>query len=127
MTIARQIAAFCHSSATAALPEDAEERARLCVADHLHAAMHGMRSETGRRMMRYAGLPAVPDGERPARLLCSVAAVHEIDDVHQDTSMHPGAVIVAAALAAATESRISGRVLLRAVASGYEVGIRLSI
>ena len=56
MTIARQFAAFCRRTATAPLPPDVEARARLCVADHLHAAMHGARSDTAVLLSRYLGM-----------------------------------------------------------------------
>ena len=47
MTVARAWATYCRRTASAALPANVEARARLCVADHLHAAMHGARSDTG--------------------------------------------------------------------------------
>jgi 2-methylcitrate dehydratase PrpD len=130
MTIAAGLAEFCSNVASRPLPAAVEDRARLCLADHLHAAIHGMRSETGERLVRYLapdGAPAQLDAEVLALLLGAASTVHEIDDVHQDTSMHPGSVIVSAALACLMEKPISGRLLLAAIAAGYEVGIRLSI
>jgi 2-methylcitrate dehydratase PrpD len=47
--------------------------------------------------------------------------------VHQDTSMHTGSVVVAAALACLAETAVSGRRLLAAIAAGYDVAIRVSI
>jgi len=69
-----------------ALPLD-EARARLCVADHLHAAMHGARSDTGKLLRRYLGLDADPhsgvaQAESAALYAGAISAVHEIDDVH---------------------------------------------
>jgi 2-methylcitrate dehydratase PrpD len=85
-----------------------EARARLCVADHLHAAMHGARSDTGKLLRRYLGWDAnhIPAPLRRSRRFVrgAISAVHEIDDVHQDTSLHPGSVVVAAAMAAAAEA-----------------------
>jgi len=132
MTIAREWAAFCRTTASAALPASVEARARLCVADHLHAAMHGARSDTGKLLRRYLGWEANPHSgavaaESAALYAGAISAVHEIDDVHQDTSLHPGSVVVAAALAAAAEADAPGSRLLAAVAAGYEVAVRLSI
>ncbi|MCC7046059.1 MAG: MmgE/PrpD family protein [Alphaproteobacteria bacterium] len=132
MTIANEWAAFGCRTAGMPLPADAEARAALCVADHLHAALHGARSGTGELLGRYLGPrraqpPTAQGAEGEALLLGVLSAVHEIDDVHQDTSMHPGSVVVAAALAAAAESAASGKRVLAAVAVGYEIGIRLSI
>lgn len=127
MTIAAEIAAFCAKFGSGPLPPEVEARARLCVADHLHAAMHGARSETGNRVRAYLGASAGARAEELALLLGAASTVYEIDDVHKDTSMHPGSVIAATALACLAEVPASGARLLAAVAIGYEVGIRLSI
>ena len=60
MTIAGDIARFCVEVAERPLPPEVENRARLCLADHLHAAMHGARSETGDRLLRYFAVYAAP-------------------------------------------------------------------
>jgi len=132
MTIAREWAAYGRRTASSALPADVEARARLCVADHLHAAMHGARSDTGKLLRRYLGWEANPHSgavaaESAALYAGAISAVHEIDDVHQDTSLHPGSVVVAAAMAAAAEVDAPGARLLAGVAAGYEVAVRLSI
>jgi 2-methylcitrate dehydratase PrpD len=132
VTIARRLAAFCCRIGTARLPPVVEARARLCMADHLHAAMHGAQSDTGDLLKRYiewSGSP--PPGAIGAELTAlyqgAMSAVHEIDDVHQDTSLHPGSTVIAAAMSAAAEASASGRHLLVAIVAGYEVAIRLSI
>jgi len=126
MTITSGMAAFCCRAATEPLPAAVEERARLCLADHLHAAMRGARTKTGLRVLRYLGQQA-PAAESVALLLGAASTVFEIDDVHQDTSMHPGSVVVAAALAGLAEVPVPGHQLLAAIAVGYEVAIRISI
>lgn len=126
MTITAGIAAFCRCSSTQPLPAAVEERARLCLADHLHAAMRGARTETGWRVKDYLASQALA-AEAVALLLGAASTVLEIDDVHQDTSMHPGSIVVAAALASLVEAPVSGRRLLAAIAVGYEVAIRVSI
>ena len=132
MTIARQWAAFARQTATNPLPPSVAAHAALCVADHLHAAMHGARSDTGELMRRYLGFAANAGGsalapEPMALYAGAISAVHEIDDVQQGTSLHPGSVIVAAALATALSSHVSGARLLAAIAVGYEVMVRLSV
>lgn len=123
--IAARWAAFSCAAAASTLPGDVEERARLCLADHLHAAMHGARSDTGQLLRAYVG-----DDRRAeafALYAGAISAVHEIDDVHQDTSLHPGSVVVPAVLAAAAECDASGARALAAIAAGYEIAIRLSV
>src|SRR5580765_6474129 len=55
MTVAREWAAYCRATSSVPLADDIRARARLCVADHLHAAMHGARSETATMLRRYFG------------------------------------------------------------------------
>jgi 2-methylcitrate dehydratase PrpD len=130
MTITAGLAAFCFRAGTEPLPAAVQQRARLCVADHLHAAMRGARTETATRLMRYlnpdGGAPA-PTAEAAALFLGAASTVYEIDDVHHDTSMHTGSVVVSAALGCLAERPSSGRRLLAAIAAGYEVAIRVSI
>jgi len=132
MTVARAWAAYCRDVASAPLPASVEVRARLCVADHLHAAMHGARSDTATMLRRYfdrgeATRAGPADAESEAFYAGAVSAVHEIDDVHQDTSLHPGSVVVAAAIATAGEADVPGSRLLAAIVAGYEVAVRLSV
>jgi 2-methylcitrate dehydratase PrpD len=130
MTLADDIAAFCVRAAAGPLPAAVEARARLCLADHLHAALWGARSESAERMRRYldrgAASPA-PTAEAAALVLGTASTVHEIDDVHQDTSMHTGSVVVAAALGCLADAPVAGRRLLAAITAGYETAIRISI
>lgn len=146
-SIARILARFCVQAAATddQVPESVLDRAKLCVADFLHAAICGAGTLTGDLAWAYVSKGAGQGGgsgggsctavargtvgpEEAALYNGSVAAVHEIDDVHFDTSMHPGAAIVPAALAAAEwAGNTSGRRFLTAVAVGYEVAIRLSI
>ena len=55
-----------------------------------------------------------------------MSGVDEIDDVHQDASLHPGIVVVPAALAMAEEHGASGRQLLTALVAGYDVVVRVA-
>ena len=88
MTVAREWAAYCRTTASVALAPNVEARARLCVADHLHAAMHGVRSDTAAMLRRYFGWEgsssAATSAESSAFYSGAISAVHEIDDVHQD-------------------------------------------
>jgi 2-methylcitrate dehydratase PrpD len=132
MTVARAWATYCRRTASAALASDVEARARLCVADHLHAAMHGAHSDTAALLRRYFGWESsagatATDAESAALYSGAISAVHEIDDVHQDTSLHPGSVVVAAAIATAGELDVQGSRLLAAIVAGYEIAVRLSV
>lgn len=59
--------------------------------------------------------------------LVNGAAAHalEQDDLHNGSVFHPGAVVFAAALAAAEDLNASGQAFMVAVVAGYEAGIRI--
>ena len=132
MTVASEWAAYCRRTATNALPAPVDTRARLCLADHLHAAICGARSDTARLLRSYlashaGSADAVSAAEAAAFYAGALSAVHEIDDVHEDTSLHPGSAVVAAALATAGEHDVPGSRLLAAIVAGYEIAVRLSV
>jgi 2-methylcitrate dehydratase PrpD len=52
---------------------------------------------------------------------------YELDDTHDKSMSHPGAVVITAALAAGTEAGATGRELLGAIVSGYEVMARVGM
>jgi aconitate decarboxylase len=62
--------------------------------------------------------------------LANGAAIHafELDDLHPRSIVHPGSVVIPAALAAAEHrGGVSGRELLTAVVAGYEVAARVGM
>lgn len=61
--------------------------------------------------------------------LCNGTAMHgfELDDLLSAALIHPGAVVVPAALAAAEAVDASGEQLLRAIVAGYEATERISL
>lgn len=50
---------------------------------------------------------------------------YELDDTHEASNSHPGAVVIAAALAAAAATGAHGRDTLAAIAAGYEAMARI--
>ena len=108
-------------------------RAAWHVLDWLGCAASGARSAQGLAFARWLALQA--QGNRPtlagrAADAAAAAAYHgalgstlEMDDVHRSAVLHPGPVVIPAALAAAQAST-SGAALLGAVVAGYEVTIR---
>jgi 2-methylcitrate dehydratase PrpD len=120
------------------LPRGVVEHARTCLLDWIGAALCGAASPTATIMLcAVRGLggrgPATLVGRSPgastfaaALFNGAVAAVDEIDDVHQDASLHPGLVVVPAALAMAEAHGASGRQLLTALVAGYEVVARVA-
>ena len=50
---------------------------------------------------------------------------YELDDTHEASSSHPGAVVITAAFAVAAETNADGRQILAAIAAGYEAMARI--
>lgn len=77
--------------------------------------------------------PECPVLGRPERFTAQAAAlvtgmamhVEDFDDTHLRTVIHPGAPVVAAALAVAEQTGASGRDLLTAITAGVEVACRV--
>jgi 2-methylcitrate dehydratase PrpD len=110
-------------------------RAALHLLDWLGCAVAGAASEVGGVFRRHAARQ--PGG--PARVLLGAAHgardaafangafgnVLEMDDVHRAAILHPGPVVVPAALALATEQQATGTAMLDAILRGYEAEIRI--
>jgi 2-methylcitrate dehydratase PrpD len=110
-------------------------RAALHVADWIGCAAAGAASATGARFLAHQadlapGIARVLLGgalaARDAALLNGAFGnVLEMDDVHREAVLHPGPVVIPAALALAVERDSAGAALLDAVIRGYEAEIRL--
>jgi 2-methylcitrate dehydratase PrpD len=130
------LARFAADLDFAGLPEGVRERAKLCVLDWLGAALAGVPERVSRAAVRttleaggaeqaalIGGAARVPAGAAAwANGVTGHAA--ELDDIHAEAIIHPGAAVVPAALAAAELRAASGADLLAAVVAGYETAVR---
>jgi len=115
------------------------DQARRCVLDSLGCGLFGALQPWGKLMAE-----AVLEESRPgpctlyarseklapfAAALANGTATHgfELDDLISESLVHPGAVVVPAALAAAERVQASGARLLAGVAAGYEAMSRVSL
>ncbi len=98
----------------------------------------GTRQDSGRaaqaavRSVEHDGASTVIPGGRASAERAALAngiAAHscELDDFHRGSMVHPGTVIIPAALAVAEEVGSTGRQFLEAVVIGYEVAIRVGL
>jgi len=115
------------------------ERATELLRDYLGVALGGAGEESSVVLRR--GLGALGGGGKatvlgaaerlsaPHAALANGAAAHalEMDDTHQGGSIHLGASIFSAALAAAELAAAGGRTVLHAAVAGYEVAARLAM
>jgi 2-methylcitrate dehydratase PrpD len=123
----------------AALPALVLDRARDLLLDFLGVALAGVQEastvalrEGLRRLGGTGDAVVLGVGERlpaPQAAIANGAAAHaiEMDDTHQGGSIHLGAVVFPAALAAAQLAGSSGDAVLRAAVGGYEVAARLAM
>jgi len=143
VTGARRLAAVVDAIRTEPLADAVRRRAGELLLDHLGVVLGGAGEESSvvvRRALASLGThgDATVVGTRarmapPHAALANGAAAHalEMDDTHLGGSIHLGASIFPAALAAAelrTElGPTSGETLLRAAVAGYEVAARLAM
>ncbi|MBC2735892.1 MAG: MmgE/PrpD family protein [Desulfobacteraceae bacterium] len=117
------------------LPAEVVEKARLLVADSIACMIGGTLPVQGRKMIGIFGAMAgVPDvgicGTTHRMPLLNAVYVNsylattlDLDDTYDG---HPGSTIVPVALSLGQINDISGRALIEAVVTGYEVGIRVA-
>ena len=122
------------------LPQRTREVMRIAILDTVGAGVYGYSTPWAQMLLAWAkrGATGAGDahvwGEAAPTLRCSDAALvngtashaFELDDYH-NAKLHPGAVVVPAAIAVAEKLDASGADLLTAIAAGYEVMIRSSL
>lgn len=137
--LARRLAQWIVSLKDTSLPPRTAEQMRAALLDTVGAGLHGTTTPWAQHVIGWATEAPPATGAavwgapgRPARpadaALANGTSVHsfELDDYH-NAKLHPGAVVIPAALAVAETVHASGRELLKAVAAGYEVMIRTSL
>lgn len=117
------------------IPPAVLQRAVLHVLDWLGCAWFGLRYPAGRSLLQHG--KDTPAGKSSALGLgardVASTVLHngalgnlaEMDDVHRTSILHPGPVIIPAALALAEHLGSNGKDLLAAIVRGYEVTIRI--
>jgi len=139
--VTRELSAWCAAIAPASVPEAVLRRATALTLDlvgNMVRARHDAESTPALvaavRALGLSGGEATVFGD-PIRYTPAGAALlngalgHSLDfdDTHAAASLHPGAPVIPAALAAAELSRASGADTLAAIVAGYEVTCRLAL
>src|SRR5271165_3331080 len=141
MGVTSQLAEFCASIKLAALPPEVVTRARFLVLDlvgNIVRARHDAEStasfvSTIRAMGMATGNSGVfGDAARyspvgAAFLNGALAHSLDFDDTHAAGSLHPGAPVIPAALAAGEMVGASGADVLAAIVAGYEITCRVAL
>lgn len=98
------------------------QAAALFVLDAIANAVAGVNSEPGAKLLA-AHAAGTPVGR--AFMIGALTHIHETDDLHRASVVHPGCVVVPAAWALAERRGASGRDLLKAVLWGFEAAGRV--
>ena len=133
---AEELAEYAASLRYRTIPEDVRALARACLIDTVAAAIAGAAAPasqivlslaTGAGPCRIIGSSGPPVRAEAAALADGVAAhALELDSLRQPSAgVHPGAVLVPAALAAAQERGCGGEALLAGIVAGCEILCRV--
>lgn len=132
------LAGFASSLECGDIPVDVIAKARLCLLDTVGCCIYGSALPPVQKLMHMV----LDEGARPLSTLLGTShrtapaqaalvngtAAHafQLDEVHAGATLHPGSVVVPAALALAeAQGDVSGADFLAAMLAGYEVGIRV--
>ena len=113
-----------------------QELGRYYLLDWLGSALAGLATTTGQSFVRYGNTQGAGSstalgvsGQRSAEVAAlingALSHIVEMDDVERASVIHPAAVVIPAALAAAEQVKASSQQLHAAIAAGYEVAIRI--
>ena len=121
------------------LPPRTREVVHIAILDTVGAGVYGYQTPWAQKLLAWARRggsasdatvwgDAGPSLRAADAALVNGTAAHafELDDYH-NAKLHPGAVVVSAALAVAEQLNSSGTQLVTAIAAGYEVMIRTSL
>jgi 2-methylcitrate dehydratase PrpD len=138
MGITQDLAKYCHGLKFHQLPEEVIDRVKYFFLDFIGVACRGSREDSSQSMYRFVKEMGrgpkngviIGTKERAPYLYAALAngtSSHaiEMDDVHNEASLHPGVVVFPAALATSEMVGANGKNFIEAVVLGYEVMIRL--
>ncbi len=140
MGITQELAKYCSGLRYHQLPEEVIDRVKYFFLDFIGVACRGSREDSSQRMYRFVketdqgakkGV-IIGTKEKAPYLYAALAngtSSHaiEMDDVHNEASLHPGVVVFPAVLATGEMLGATGRSFIEATVLGYEVMIRLGM
>lgn len=136
---AQDLIEFAHGLSLEAIPRRVIDDAKWCLLDSLGCALFGSRQPWAKIMAD----EMLAEGSRgrssivgrrktlaaPAAALCNGTATHgfELDDLLDEAIVHPGAIVIPAALAAAESVDAPGSRLMLGIIAGYEAINRVGL
>lgn len=136
MTISEKCAHFIKNIEYDCLSSDIIRLAKMCFLDFIGCTIAGSITTEGHIITDFVCEQA-QSGEatilgkwsKTSHLYSALANgfnchIHECDDVHKKSVLHPGAPVIAAALAMSEATHKSGKEFLEAIVAGYDIMIR---
>ena len=135
----RRFAGFAAGLNYAALPDAVREHLAIFLLDYLRVASLGQRmawSDWATKLARELGgngqatilfSTERTDPERATFVNATYSGSIDADDVHVGAMLHPGCIVISAALAIGEARGLSGDRILAAIAAGYENMIRIAL
>lgn len=135
-SLSTRLSSWLVSCRESGIPERALDVAQRCVLDWLGSAIAGTKTKPGKILLAYArsqpqgdssviGIGLQKSAEVAAFVNGGLSHIIEMDDVDRGSVLHPGTVVIPAALAVAEREQTSGADFLSAIIAGYEVAIRI--
>jgi 2-methylcitrate dehydratase PrpD len=138
LTVADRLAGSVARLGQVQIPEPVRSAILLRVVDAVSCMALGSQAPSARAALRLANRWSAPGGQSaiigareslqaPWSGFVNAVSAHtlELDDAHDDTSVQPGAAVVATSLALTDDLHCSGETFLRAVLAGYETSLAL--
>lgn len=137
MTISEALAGFVAHCNLDNIPEPVVTRAKLYALDTLVVALAGANAKSSRIVVdvveKLGGKPQASIVGWPLRTSVALAALAngainhavELDDDHRTSVLHPGTVVMPAALAMAEYCGANGKTFLEGLIAGYEIMTRI--
>ena len=137
MSITKKLVNFNVKTSFEDLPKEVVEHIKVCILDWIGAASAGSLEPPSNIIAsvvkEMAGIEEASIIGMGFKTSCMNAALAngvighsvELDDIHEGALIHPAVTVVPAALAIAERENKCGKVLITAVALGYEVAIRI--
>ncbi len=136
----RQLAEFAVALGYDDLPPPVVERLKHCMLDALGCSIFGatlpwtrilidlITEEGGNPQARVIGTSLRTSVSQAVLIGATAGHGFEMDDIHAAAHLHAGSLAIPTALAIAdARLAVSGRRLIAAIASGYEVGLRVAL
>ena len=135
-----QLAAFASALTFEQLPAAVIDKAKTCILDTLGCCMFGSTLPSVRKLTAMLseencshqaavfGSPVLTSASHAALINGAAAHAFQLDEIHIESTLHPGSLAVPAVFALAeANGGVTGRELITAIVAGYEVGIRIGL